>query len=153
LNKKKEKSFDNLFLDFNNLTEFLSRNNYLSRLIGNGSNDFILNSTYQVRNVHNDKFFYNLIKKIIDKYNLYGAKIDVDLFVGFTQGAVSIIHEDKYDVILYALAGETMYIVDKKQYILEPGDLIKINAGEIHQAIGISPRIVLSLGVHERTDI
>jgi len=153
LNKKKEKSFDNLFLDFNNLTEFLSRNNYLSRLIGNGSNDFILNSTYQVRNVHNDKFFYNLIKKIIDKYNLYSAKIDVDLFVGFTQGAVSIIHEDKYDVILYGLTGETMYIIDKKQYILEPGDLIKINAGEIHQAIGISPRIVLSLGVHERTDI
>ena len=41
-----------------------------------------------------------------------------------------------------------MYIVDKTKYILEQGDLIKINAGEVHQAIGISPRIILSLGVH-----
>ena len=148
MNTRKEKSFDNLILDFNSLTQLLSCGNYLSKLSGNYSNELILQSTFQIKNIHSDVFFYNLIKKIINKYNLNNTKIDVDLFVGFTQGAVSIIHKDEYDVILYSLYGETMYIVDKTKYILEQGDLIKINAGEVHQAIGISPRIILSLGVH-----
>lgn len=148
MNERVKKSYDNLFLDFNNLTELLSNNNYLSKLSGNYLNMFILQATFQIKNVHQEKFFSNLINKIIKDFSLVNSTVDVDLFVGFTQGATSIIHRDDYDVFLYSLYGETVYIVNKKKYMIEQGDLIKINKNETHQAIGMSPRIVFSLGVH-----
>jgi mannose-6-phosphate isomerase-like protein (cupin superfamily) len=143
-----KRSYDNLFLDFNKLTELLSTNNYSSKLSGNYLNLHILQATYQIKNVHQDEFFTNLINKIIKDFNLINCKLDLDLFVGFTQGASSIIHKDGYDVFLYNLYGETVYIVNKEKYILKQGDIIRINKGEIHQVIGLTPRIVFSLGVH-----
>ena len=148
MSERVKKSYDNLFLDFNNLTELLSSSNYSSKLSGNYLDLHILQSTYQIKNVHQDKFFSNLINKIVKDFNLTSCKLDLDLFVGFTQGASSIIHKDGYDVFLYNLYGETVYIVNKEKYILKQGDIIRINKGEIHQVIGLSPRIVFSLGVY-----
>ena len=149
MNTRIKKSYDSLFLDFNNLTELLSNSNYNSKLSGNYLNILILQATYEIKDVHKDEFFTPLINKIVKDFNLVDCRIDVNLFVGFTQGAASIIHKDDYDVFLYSLYGETVYIVDKEKHILEQGDLITINKGEVHQAISLSPRIIFSLGVHK----
>ena len=149
MSERVKKSYDNLFLDFNNFTELLSNSNYVSKLSGNWINLHILQATYQIKNIHHEKFFSNLINKIIKDFNLSNSKIDLDLFVGFTQGASSIIHRDDYDVFLYNLYGETMCIVEKEKYILKQGDIIRINKQETHQVIGLSPRIVFSLGVYD----
>ena len=141
------KAFDNLRLDFNQLTDLLSSHNFSSRTSGNLLPQFFLQSSYQIFNVHSSVYFKNIIDKAVKKFNLYGINIDVDIFVGFTQGSSSIIHDDPYDVLIYSLYGDTMYIVDKKQYILKPGDIIRIKKGEVHQGIGLSPRICLSIGV------
>lgn len=148
MNERIKKSYYDLLLDFNNLTELLSNNNYNSILSGNFLNCHILQATHQIKNLQQNKYFYQLINKIVKDFNVVNFKIDVDLFVGFTQGATSIIHKDDYDVFLYGLHGETMYIINKEKHILEQGDLIKINKGEVHQAIGLNPRIVFSLGVY-----
>jgi len=148
VNDRIKKTYDSLFFDFNSLTELLSTDNYISKVSGNYLNMFMLQATYEIIDVHKNKFFTPLIDKIVKDFNLVNCKIDVNLFVGFTQGAASIIHKDGYDVFLYGLYGETMYVIDKEKYILKQGDLIKINKEEIHQSISLSPRIVFSLGVH-----
>jgi len=140
-------SFDELRLNFNQLTELLSSDNYNSRFSGNCLNNFILQSTVQILAVQNNKIFKDIMLKIVNEFNLYNIPLDIDLFVGFSQGSCSIIHDDPYDVLIYGLHGETIYIIDKKKYYVKPGDMIKINAGEIHQAISIEPRIILSIGI------
>ena len=148
-NSKLIESFDDFRLDFNQLSELLSSHNYKTRSSSNSLQEFILQSSYQIINVHNYKKFKDILEKIIKQYHLYGVPLEVDLFVSFTQGSCSIIHDDPYDVLIYGLHGETIYVVDKKKYSLKAGDIIIINEGEVHQGIGISPRIVLSLGIRK----
>ena len=140
-------SFDDLRLDFNQLTELLSSNNLKSRISSNSLDYFVLQSCFQIKEVHNNNYFKSLIQKIIKNYNFFKSKVNVDLFVGFTQGSISIIHHDEYDVFLFSLYGETIYIINKEKYLLKPGDLIKINKGELHQAISLTPRIIFSLAI------
>jgi len=142
------KTFDKQKFDFNDLTKFLSNSNWLSRISGNWLNEYILQSSFVITDVHKDKIFNNIIQKIVNENNLFGKSINVHLFVGFTQGASSVIHKDTYSVYLYGLYGETMYIINEQKHIVGQGDFLKINKGEIHQAIGLSPRIVLSLGFY-----
>ena len=143
------KAFDDLRFDFNQLTDLISTDNFKSRVSGNHLHEFILQASYQILGTQSTVYFKNIIEKMIKEYYLYGVPIDVDLFAGFTQSAASTIHNDPYDVLIYGLYGDTMYIVDKKQHIVRAGDIIRINEGEVHQGIGLSPRIILSLGIRK----
>ena len=104
-------------------------------------------SIFCIENLHSDKFFSQLIQKLADTYQLKNVKLDGFVFLSFLQGNSGTIHQDNYDVYLYNLFGETMYIVDGKKFILEARDLLQIKAGEVHQSITIKPRITFSLGV------
>jgi len=150
--KKFIKNFDNLTLDFNNFFEMMSENDYTSLMKGKYIVDEqIFKSTFCVENVHAHKFFRDLMQKLVDTYQLTNVKLDGYVFLSFLQGNSGTVHQDDYDVYLYNLFGETMYVVDKEKYILEKGDLLQIKAGEIHQSITIKPRLTFSLGV--RNDI
>jgi len=142
------KNFDNLSLDFNNLFEILSEIN-LQSYISNASitEDQIFKSIFEIQDVHKHKYFENITNKIVNFYQLKNIKIDVHIFTSVLQGNSGSVHVDNYDVALYNLYGETMYIVDKEKFILEAGDLLYIKAGEIHQSISLKPRITFSLGV------
>lgn len=140
-----KKNFDNKCLDFNQLTEMLSQGNLISHCSGNWINQYILNGSFQIRDVHKCDLFKEILHKICHNEKLSNINLDAHLFLNFIQGATSIIHTDSYDVFLYGLFGETMYIINKEKYILGVGDLLKINNSETHQAIGLSPRIVLSV--------
>jgi len=143
------KNFDNLTLDFNKLTEVLSVDNYTSIISSNYLNNYILQTIFKIRDVHTNDFFTDIINKICSYKKVpVESKIDAFLFVSFTQGINSIIHRDAYDVFLYSLFGETLYIIEKEKYYLKEGDLLHIKKNKTHQALGISPRIVLSLGLH-----
>jgi ribosomal protein L16 Arg81 hydroxylase len=148
LNKK----FDTLTLDFNQFTEILSSDNYCSQVSANYLNAYMLQTVFKVRDVHTHSFFNDIIKKIcLFKEIPIGSKLDAFLFIGFTQGSVSIIHKDDYDVFLYGLYGKTLYIVEKENYVLDQGDLLHIKKRNLHQGLGLTPRIILSLGL--RNDI
>lgn len=143
------KNFDNLTLDFNKLTEILSVDNYTSVISSNYLNDYILQTIFKIRNVHTNDFFTGIINKICSYKKVpIKSKIDAFLFVAFTQGTNSIIHKDAYDVFLYGLFGETLYIIEKEKYNLKEGDLLHIKKDRTHQALGITPRIVLSIGLY-----
>ena len=143
------KDFDTLKLDFNSLTNVMSEGHYQSKQSSKYLDEYILQGTVVVKNIHTHDYFKNIINKIIETNNLHNKKIDVDLYVGFTQGAASNIHVDNYDVYLYSLYGRTIYVVNKENYLLDENGLINIKKGEIHQAIGLSPRITLSVGVYD----
>lgn len=145
------KAFDDLRFDFNQLTDLLSSHNFKSRVSGNHLHEFILQASHQILGTHSSVYFKNIIDKMVKEFYLYGVPLDVDIFVGFTQSAASTIHDDPYDVLIYGLYGDTMYIIDKQQHLLRAGDIIRIKEGEVHQGIGLSPRICLSTGI--RTDL
>ena len=155
--KKFIKNFDNLTLDFNNFFEMMSENNYTSLMKSkyildqNDKVTEVFKGTFCVENIHAHEFFRNLIQKLVDTYQLTNVKLDGYVFLSFLQGNSGRVHKDPYDVYLYNLFGETMYIVDKEKYILEKGDLLQIKAGEVHQSITIKPRLTFSLGI--RNDI
>ena len=128
-------SFEEDSLEHISLSEFLSEKYPFKSLLNDDEINFLRKFQKSFDTLSNEAV-KNIIDKMIKQYNLYNNTLDVDLFVGFTQGAASIIHNDPYDVLIYGLYGDTMYIVDKKQYLLKPGDIIKINANEIHQGIG-----------------
>ena len=143
------KNFDNLTLDFNKLTEILSVDNYSSVISSNYLNNYILQTIFKITNVHTNDFFTDIINKICSYKKVpIKSKIDAFLFVSFTQGTNSIIHRDAYDVFLYGLFGETLYVIEKEKYNLAEGDLLHIKKNKTHQALGISPRIVLSIGLY-----
>ena len=156
MKKKKEctkmnkfiKNFDNLTLDFNNFFEMISKSDYKSSIKNTDIlEEQIFKSTFSIENIHSNKFFSQIIQKLADTYQLKNVKLDGFVFLSFLQGNSGTVHQDEYDVYLYNLFGETMYIVDKEKFILETGDLLQIKAGEVHHAITIKPRITFSLGV------
>jgi len=111
----------------------------------------ILKNTFSIEDMHTNNFFSPLIKKLVNTYELRNVKLDAYVFMSFLQGNSGPAHSDQYDVLLYNLFGETMYIVDKEKFILETGDLLYVTKGQVHQSITIKPRITFSLGI--RNDI
>jgi quercetin dioxygenase-like cupin family protein len=143
--QKTIKSYDKIEFDFNDLTKLLSSDNWVSTHVGNWLNHRALQSCFVIDGVHTQKVFHNVLEKIIMDNNLNGRRVNVHLFVGFSQGATGAIHKDDYNIYLYGLCGETMYIVEGQKYILGKGDFLKVNKGELHQAIGVTPRMILSI--------
>ena len=135
-------------IDFNFISNLLNRNNMSSRISSNWIESFILDSVFKIENVENDYFFneiYNLLKS---KFNKENKKSDLFLFFSLTSGNKSITHRDDYDVFLLGLYGKTIYIVENEEFCLEQGDLLSIKKNELHKAIGLTPRIILSYGIY-----
>lgn len=142
-------SFDTQTFDFNELTKLLSSGHYQSLQSSKYLDNYILQGTVVLKDVHTYEKFHNLINKVINHFNLFNKKITVDLYLGFTPGASSNIHKDKESVYLYNLQGEVIYTVNNEKYVLKEKDLLYVPANVIHQAIGITSRITLSLGVYD----
>ena len=100
---------------------------------------------FHIRGVDKYPPFHEVRNKMITELNIQG-KTDLDIFCSFAPGVSGDIHRDTYEVVLLSVLGETCYRVDDKKYFLKPGDLLRVGRGHPHQAIGLDPRIVLSLG-------
>jgi len=64
-----------------------------------------------------------------------------------TSGGKSPPHSENYDVYIIGALGRTLYKVEDKEYIIEPGQILHIPKGHLHVAIGLDPRIVMSYGL------
>jgi quercetin dioxygenase-like cupin family protein len=83
-----------------------------------------------------------------NEFNKENKKSDLFLFFSFTSGNKSITHRDEYDVFILGLYGKTVYKVEEEEFILEKGDLLSIKKNQLHKAIGLTPRIILSYGIY-----
>jgi mannose-6-phosphate isomerase-like protein (cupin superfamily) len=130
--------------DFNKLSLFLDKNNFISVISSNYLNNYICQSIFQIRGVENTAEFKNVCKELNILFNKNNSNYDLDIFYSMVSGSSSISHEDEYDVVIINLFGKVLYKHGKDLYELNPGDLLYIPKNTFHKAIGITPRIVLS---------
>jgi hypothetical protein len=144
---KKFLSYENE-IDFNFISNILDKNNLFSKISSNWIEKFILDSVFQIKNVENDSSFVELYNVLNNKFNKENKKSDLDLFFSFVSGNKSITHRDDYDVFIIGLYGKTLYKVENQEFYVEKGDLLSIKKNELHKAIGLTPRIILSYGIY-----
>ena len=135
-------------IDFNFISNLLDRNNLCSLISSNWMERFILESVFKIENVENDVFFKDVYQMLNKQFNKDNKKSDMFLFFSLTSGNKSITHRDNYDVFIINLYGKTLYIVEEKEFFLEKGDLLCIKKNQLHKAIGLTPRIILSYGTY-----
>ena len=133
--------------DFNLISNLIEENNLqvISKLNHNSLKD-----VFQIREVMNllkeFKVLFNFLNKTF-KYK-HHEQNNIDLFLSFVSQA-GIPHIDEEDVFIIGLKGDTIYkIFDNKiiDYKISKEDLIYIPRGVKHKVIGVSPRIVMSIG-------
>jgi len=133
--------------------------NFVSRLIDENSLTVIektslpnLKNVFQIKEVINClsefKIFFDFFRKLF-KYEM-DQRDEVDLFFSFvTQVGES--HTDIEDVYIIGLNGKIIYRIydeETKDYEINKGDLIFIPKGLKHKVIGLTPRVIASIGFY-----
>tara|TARA_R100001163_G_C5067934_1_gene207509 strand:- start:1128 stop:1652 length:525 start_codon:yes stop_codon:yes gene_type:complete len=138
--------------DFNLISQLLEEHNSVVLTKTNVGN---LRDVYQMLEVKNYfkefqtffDFFYKLFK-----YK-YDSRDAVELF--FSMAAqVGVVHADIEDVFIIGLKGKTIYRIYQEEnidYEISKGDLIFIPNGVSHKVIGLTPRIITSIGYFNNT--
>jgi mannose-6-phosphate isomerase-like protein (cupin superfamily) len=138
--------------DFNLLSNLLEENKVESIITGDSKMGRILESIFQIKGI---KLLFNEFNIVFDfllktfRYP-YHPHDDVDLFFSFVT-QIGPPHIDEEDVFIIGLKGTTIYrIYDKEitDHTIEEGDLIFIPRGLKHKVIGMTPRIIASIGYH-----
>ena len=144
--------------DFNFISKLLEENDNLQSHY-RPTNDMspVLYKNFQIEQVGNFTLefhsVFNYFKKII-KYDNH-PRDNVDLFFSFVPSAGNT-HVDQEDVYILGLYGKTMYKMygeNKKDYIINEGDLIFIPRGNKHRSVALSPRIIASIGFYGQANI
>ena len=145
------KNFINLERNYDfNLISNLIEENDLSIMpksqIGNLKDVFQI---YKVSNCLQEfKTFFDFLTKLF-KYER-DSRDEVDLFFSLVS-QVGNSHVDIEDVFIIGLKGKIIYRVfdfENKDYSIEKGDMIFIPKSIKHKAIGINPRIIVSIGFY-----
>ena len=140
--------------DFNLLTSFIEECE-VPVLIKN-NNEF-LKTVVQLRNLQDrfpdfkfiQSFLYQVFNYCLDKRD------GCDIFFSLKSSA-GISHVDEEDVFIIGLNGIIVYKTFGKNtdyFEIHKGDLIYIPKGVPHKVIGLSPRIILSVGFHGNRQI
>jgi|TARA_R110000803_G_scaffold96188_1_gene164268 hypothetical protein len=139
---KFEKSFD-----FNTVSHILDTGHYPSSHSSQWLTDYALNSVFQIKKVHTYPMLEHVFKYCESNFNNANVPADLDLFYCMQSGVKSNIHRDTYDVYILGVFGRTLYKIEDKEYIVEPGSILHIPKGHLHVAIGLDPRIIISYGL------
>jgi len=135
--------------DFNFLSKLMEEN-YSSitqkSYIGN------LQDVFQLHKIGNTLKEFTILFDFFKKLFKYkqNKEDEVDLFFSFVS-QVGIVHKDIEDVFIIGLHGKTIYrIYDEENidYTINKGDLIFIPKNIKHKVIGITPRIIASIGFY-----
>jgi ribosomal protein L16 Arg81 hydroxylase len=137
-------------MDFNFIAEILHWNNHATVISSDSLREYVLNSIFQIRGVQKFIPFQNLYNDLNKTFNKNKLNSDLDIFFSFVSGSRSVIHRDAYDVYIIGVKGRTLYKIEEKEYMVTPGDLLYIPEQSTHVAIGLDPRIILSLGIYKR---
>jgi len=112
-----------------------------------------LKDVFQMYDVTNYLPEFKILNDFLSKLLKYEKDVrdnlrKVDLFFSFISQTGNS-HVDAEDVFIFGLKGRTIYRVFddvNENYIVEEGDMIFIPRGIKHKVIGLTPRIVASIG-------
>lgn len=65
----------------------------------------------------------------------------------FTKSKTFGSHIDSVNVAFWQIKGISRWIIDKKEFIVNEGDLIKVNAGVMHSVTPLTPRAGISFEI------
>ena len=137
--------------NFNLLSQLMEEN---SLEIVNKTNGGNLKDVFQMFAVNNCleefKTFSDFLRRLL-KYER-NEKDAVDLFFSFVS-QIGNTHVDIEDVFIIGLEGKTIYRVYSninEDYTIEKGDMIFIPKNLKHKVIGLTPRIIASIGFYGR---
>ena len=142
--------------DFNLLSQLMEENKLK---VIEKTNIGFLKDVFQMCDIRNClpefKIFFDFLSKLF-KYqtNLellkQGYADEVDIFFSFVS-QVGYPHVDEEDIFILGLKGKTIYRVFSninEDYVIEEGDMIFIPKGLKHKVIGLTPRIIASIGFY-----
>ena len=132
-------------ITFNILPEILMNFNVKSYYKSDYIEGKILNEVFQIKHIHEHPIFNEFCEKIKKDFSVK-TPWDLDMFLSFAPGSSGATHVDSYEVHILSVLGQTCFRDKDGNHILNPGDLISFNRGEVHQGIGLDPRISLSFG-------
>tara|TARA_R100000988_G_C3966146_1_gene148899 strand:- start:151 stop:663 length:513 start_codon:yes stop_codon:yes gene_type:complete len=135
--------------DFNLLSRLMEENELsISQKSFNGN----LKDVYLIHQTSNYlqefKIFFDFLSKLF-KYER-DPRDDIDIFFSLVS-QVGTCHTDEEDVFIIGLKGEVIYRifdVETKDYNIKKGDMVFIPRGLKHKVIGLTPRIVASVGYY-----
>tara|TARA_R110000803_G_scaffold125415_1_gene193093 strand:+ start:568 stop:1026 length:459 start_codon:yes stop_codon:yes gene_type:complete len=137
-------------INFNTISNICSSGNYESRVTNRWNSDYILESIFQIKGIQNILGFKNLFIDLNNKFNEKKLKSDLDIFFSLVPGSRSNTHRDNYNVYIIGVYGRTLYKIENKEFIVNEGDLLHIKPNQLHTAIGLDPRIIVSFAVDEK---
>jgi mannose-6-phosphate isomerase-like protein (cupin superfamily) len=133
--------------DFNLISNLIEENDLSINQATNLGNLKDVFQIYKISNCLNEfKIFFDFLTKLF-KYER-DLKDEADLFFSFAS-QVGTSHVDKEDVFIIGLKGKTLYRIfnkKNKDYEINEGDLIFIPRGLKHKVLGVTPRIIVSIG-------
>jgi mannose-6-phosphate isomerase class I len=136
--------------DFNLLTSFIEKNEVRTYIKNNPNENEFFTKVIQLTKLENlfpdFKLLQDFLRKVF-KYSL-NEKDGCDVFFSL-KSSIGANHVDKEDVFIIGLNGVTIYKTfgeDIQYYQIHKGDLIYIPRGLPHKVIGLSPRVILSVG-------
>jgi hypothetical protein len=132
-------------ITFNILPEILINLNVTSYYKSDYKEGKILNEVFQIKHIHQHPIFNEFCNKIKKDLKVTDHW-DLDMFLAFAPGSSGATHVDDYEVAILSVLGQTCFRDADGNHVLNPGDLISYKRGEIHQGIGLDPRISLSFG-------
>jgi mannose-6-phosphate isomerase-like protein (cupin superfamily) len=135
-------------IDFNFLSNLLDDNNFESLISSNCTQNFVFDSVFKIAKVEEDYYFKDIYNVLNNTYNIENRKTDLFIFFSLVSGNKNKAHRDLYDVYIIGLYGKTMYTIEGEEFVVEPGDLLKIPKNKLHKAISLTPRICLSYGIY-----
>jgi mannose-6-phosphate isomerase-like protein (cupin superfamily) len=113
-------------IDFNFLSNLLDDNNFESLISSNCTQNFVFDSVFKIAKVEEDYYFKDIYNVLNNTYNIENRKTDLFIFFSLVSGNKTKAHRDVYDVYIIGLYGKTMYIIEGEEFVVEPGDLLKI---------------------------
>ena len=152
INKRKVtyiKDFEQLnrIYDFNLISLLIEENDLIVLSKTNISN---LKDVFKICKVSNClkefKTFFDFLSKLF-KYER-DPRDEIDLFFSLTT-QIGNTHVDTEDVFIIGLSGKTIYRFygeTDREYYINKGDMIFIPKNIKHKAIGLTPRIIASIG-------
>ena len=137
----------NRIYDFNLISLLIEENDLIVLSKTNISN---LKDVFQICKVSNClkefKTFFDFLSKLF-KYER-DPRDEIDLFFSLTT-QIGNTHVDTEDVFIIGLSGKTIYRFygeTDREYYINKGDMIFIPKNIKHKAIGLTPRIIASIG-------
>ena len=91
------------------------------------------------------EYFPNTIQKAYDKVKEFEGINKLVIYTSFGCGSPTFgTHKDYGDILLVQSIGRMKYVIENKEYLLNPGDGLVIPSEVYHSPLVLEPRVTLS---------